>query len=113
VSLFESGGEHIDATSLAIALEIDPRHEPIAREHGQTVVAIDTVLGRFVDFQHLVEAKERGNSIPIPQDWIEGRKKYASIAARTGTVQAGRKIEILPANPTIGAVTGIIPQPAR
>jgi len=105
--VLKPAGQKPDALSLAIGLEIDPGDESITDKHGQAVVAVQPLLHRFVDLQHLVEAEEGRNPLAVPQHRIEGREQNAPVLPRPKAIQSSGEIQVFRPDPP-GCATALV-----
>jgi hypothetical protein len=61
-----------ETAALAVGLEVEPRHKPVAEEEGQDIIAVLPFVRRRVDLDLVVEAEEAKGAGPLPDERIEG-----------------------------------------
>ena len=61
----------------AVGLEVDPRHEPVAQQEREHVVAVQPLLGGDVDLDAVEEVEERLGARPLPHHRVERAQQGA------------------------------------
>lgn len=81
-------GDNVQASLVAIGLEIVSRDEPLAGKDRKTEIPILPLCGGLEDLEHLIEFKELTHPAPIPQHGVEGREQHAVIGPRSHAAQS-------------------------
>src|SRR3954468_15103707 len=97
--LLEVRGEDAHHAPLAVGLEVEPRHQALAGEHGQAVVAVETLGSGLEDLEQGVEAEEADDALAVPEHGVERREEHADIGPGPGALEAGGQLEVSRADP--------------
>ena len=87
----EVHGMDQEPAGLAVGLEVEPRHEPVAEQEGQDIVAVLPLVRGRIDLDPIVEPEEAEGAGPLPDERIErGEERPGGQASR----QAGVAVQI-------------------
>ena len=82
----------------AVGLEVDPRHQPVAQQEGQHVVAVRALGDGRVDADAVEEIEDSMGAVALPDQGIERRQQGARLdLARLarGGMEVGRPVPAL------------------
>ena len=85
------GRQHPQAARLAVAPEVDARHQTVAQQERQHVVAVGPLVGRRVDLDPVAEAEQPLGARALPDQRVERRQQGARLDPAR---QPGRRVEL-------------------
>ena len=101
-----SGSRYVERTAtrraLRVGLEVAAGDDSLAGEHGQAVVPVHALLGRFEDLPDVVEVEQSLRATPVPQDGVEGREQNSPVVTRPCACEPPCQLQVLRADPSRG-----------
>ena len=86
-----------EPAGLAVGLEVEPRHKPVAEQEGHDIVAVLPLVRRRIDLDPVVEAEEAEGAGPLPDERVEGARSARAERRRGRGARQCRKREPSPA----------------